>query len=122
MQKYGFDDARPVLERASARETAARVALGTYARALLQQAYGVDPALPRGEPRTDRGTAGHPAARARTSWTRIDADPVRCADPATAKAMVDEINAAKREGDTLGGVVEVRRLRAAAWPRQPRAR
>ena len=106
MQKYGFDDARPVLERASARETAARVALGTYARALLQQAYGVTVlshvvslgpvAVPPGTPLP--GT---------DALERIDADPVRCADPATSAAMVEEINAAKREGDTLGGVVEV---------------
>ncbi len=106
MQKYGFDDARPVLERASARETAARVALGTYARALLQQAYGVTLlshvvslgpiAVPLDTPLPGPD-----------DLARIDADPVRCADPVTAKAMVDEINAAKREGDTLGGVVEV---------------
>ncbi len=106
MQKYGFDDARPVLERASARETAARVVLGTFARALLEQAYGVTilshivslgpVAVPEGTPLPGPGDLG-----------RIDADPVRCADPATAALMVAEVDDAKREGDTLGGVVEV---------------
>jgi chorismate synthase len=106
MQKYGFDDARPVLERASARETAARVALGTYARALLQQAYGVTVLshvvslgpvqVPSDAPLPGPGDS-----------SRIDADPVRCGDPETSQRIVDEVDAAKRDGDTLGGVVEV---------------
>jgi chorismate synthase len=105
MQKYGFDDARPVLERASARETAARVALGTVAQAFLEQALGVrvvshvvaigpvtvpDDVLP--------GPDDNP---------RIDEDPVRCADPATGAAMVAEVDDARKNGDTLGGVIEV---------------
>lgn len=106
MQKYGFDDARPVLERASARETAARVALGTIAAALLEQAAGVrlvshtvavgSVAVPEG---TELPGADDVAA--------LDADPVRCHDSATSEAMVAEIDAARRDGDTLGGVVEV---------------
>ena len=106
MRKYAFDDARPVLERASARETAARVALGTVAARFLEQAAGVrlvshvvgigpvaapdDAALP---------TPDDVAA--------LDADPVRCFDAATSAAMVAEIDACHKDGDTLGGVVEV---------------
>ncbi len=106
MQKYGFDDARPVLERASARETAARVVLGTYARAFLAQALGVTLVShvvslgPVAVP-PDTPLPGPDALE------RIDADPVRCADEVTSKEMVAEVDAAKREGDTLGGVVEV---------------
>ncbi len=106
MQKYDFEDARPILERASARETAARVALGTYARALLEQAYGIviishvvglgPVAVPEGTPLPGPD-----------ELARIDADPARCADPETSAAMIAEIDTAKREGDTLGGVVEV---------------
>ncbi|CAO5177944.1 chorismate synthase [Frankia sp. AiPs1] len=104
MQKYGFDDARPVLERASARETAARVALGTAAKALLRQAYGIE-------------VLSHvvaigavevpPGAPAPTSLEGVDADPVRCADPVTSGRMVAEIDAAHADSDTLGGIVEV---------------
>jgi chorismate synthase len=106
MRKYAFDDARPVLERASARETAARVALGTVAARFLEQAAGVrlvshvvgigpvavpdDAALP---------TPDDVAA--------LDADPVRCFDAATSAAMVAEIDECHTDGDTLGGVVEV---------------
>lgn len=106
MRKYGFDDARPVLERASARETATRVALGVYAAAFLEQAVGVrlvshvvaigpvavpdDVAIP---------TPDDVAA--------LDADPVRCFDAATSSAMVAEIDDCHKAGDTLGGVVEV---------------
>jgi chorismate synthase len=106
MQKYGFDDARPVLERASARETAARVALGTVAAALLEQAAGVrlvshtvaigPVAVPAGTP-----LPGPDDVKA------LDADPVRCFDAATSAAMVAEIDACRRDGDTIGGVVEV---------------
>jgi chorismate synthase len=106
MQKYGFDDARPILERASARETAARVVLGTYAREFLQQALGVtliSHVVSLG-PVAVSPTAALPGPG---DSDRIDADPVRCADPAGSEAMIAEINAAKREGDTLGGVVEV---------------
>lgn len=106
MQKFGFDDARPVLERASARETAARVALGAVARAFLHQTVGIeilshvisigtvkyqdDYDLPTPEDRE-----------------RIDNDPVRSFDTKLSEAMVAEINQAHSEGDTLGGVVEV---------------
>jgi chorismate synthase len=105
MQKYGHHDARPVLERASARETAARVALGEVARRLLSQVLGVEilsHVVAIGATRTPDGTMPGPHDKA-----AIDTDPVRCADPATSRAMVAEIDAAKKEGDTLGGVVEV---------------
>ncbi|MBV9205434.1 MAG: chorismate synthase, partial [Actinobacteria bacterium] len=103
MQKFGYADARPVLERASARETAARVALGEVARRLLGQVLGV-------------GIISHVVAIGQVaanvqpgpdSAAAIDADPVRCADPRAGQAMVAEIDAAKKAGDTLGGVVEV---------------
>ena len=105
MQKYGHEDARPVLERASARETAARVALGEVARLLLRQALGAEVlshvvALGAISAPDDLLPAPDDAAR-------IDADPVRCADPKTSAAMVEEIDAARADGDTLGGVVEV---------------
>ena len=106
MQKYGFDDARPVLERASARETAARVALGTVAAALLQQAAGVrlvSHTVAIGTVAVPEGTQ-LPAPH---DVEALDADPVRCHDRATSEAMVAEIDAARRDGDTLGGVVEV---------------
>ncbi len=106
MTKYGFDDARPILERASARETAARVALGTVAEKFLEQAAGIrlvshttqvgpvkvpdDALLPPSDATAD-----------------LDADPIRCYDKATSDAMVAEIDACQKAGDTLGGVVEV---------------
>ena len=106
MQKYAFDDARPILERASARETADRVALGAVARAFLDQTIGVkilshvlsigsvsvpeDAALP---------TSG--------DQTLVDADPVRCFDSSTSARMIEEIGDAHSSGDTLGGVIEV---------------
>ncbi len=105
MQKYGHTDARPVLERASARETAARVALGEVARRLLSQVLGIEilsHVVSIGGTEIPDGVMPGPADKA-----AIDADPVRCADPATSQAMVAEIDAAKKEGDTLGGVVEV---------------
>ena len=105
MQKYGFDEARPVLERASARETAARVALGAVAKAFLAEldihlvshtvAIGpvevpADGALPRPE-----------------DVVTLDADPVRCFDSGASAQMVAEIDDTKKSGDTVGGVVEV---------------
>ncbi len=105
MQKYGFDDARPVLERASARETAARVALGAVARAFLEQALDVSVlshVVGIGAVAAPDGVLPGPDDR-----DAVDASPVRCADPATAGAMIAEIDAARRDGDTLGGVVEV---------------
>ncbi|MER6828729.1 chorismate synthase [Streptosporangium sp. NPDC000563] len=105
MQKYGFDDARPVLDRASARETAARVALGQVARSFLKQALGVDivsHVVSIGGAATTPGVVPGPG-----DLEAIDADPVRCADPAGSAAMVAEIDKAHKDGDTLGGVVEV---------------
>ncbi|MET8053572.1 chorismate synthase [Streptosporangium sp. NPDC005286] len=105
MQKYGFDDARPVLDRASARETAARVALGQVARSFLKQALGVDivsHVVSIGGAATTPGVIPGPGDLA-----AIDADPVRCADPEGSAAMVAEIDRARKDGDTLGGVVEV---------------
>jgi chorismate synthase len=104
MQKYAFDDARPILERASARETAARVALGAIAKAFLRQALDVDVLSHV----VSIGLAAAPAeVPAREDRDRIDADPVRCFDSAASAAMVAEIDAARADGDTLGGVVEV---------------
>jgi chorismate synthase len=106
MQKYGFDDARPVLERASARETATRVALGAVAAALCDQACGIrlvshtvavgPVSVPADAPRPLPDDAA-----------ALDADPVRCHDGAASAAMVAEIDACRRDGDTVGGVVEV---------------
>ena len=105
MQKFGHTDARPVLERASARETAARVALGEVARRLLSQVLGIEilsHVVAIGATKTPDDLMPGPEDKA-----SIDADPVRCADPATSQAMVAEIDAVKKDGDTLGGVVEV---------------
>ena len=106
IQKYDFDDARPILERASARETAARVALGAVARNFLQQSVGVtilSHVLSIGSVRVP-DSAPLPGV---DEMSRIDEDPVRCGDPATSLAMIDEIDSARADGDTLGGVVEV---------------
>jgi chorismate synthase len=106
MQKYGHTDARPILDRASARETAARVALGEVARRLLEQVLGIEilshvVALGSVSAPAD-DTPPQPQDR-----PAIDEDPVRCADPATSAAMVAEVDQARKDGDTLGGVVEV---------------
>jgi chorismate synthase len=105
MQKYGFDDARPVLERASARETAARVALGAIASAFLRQTVGaevVSHVVAIGPILAPDGVLPGPQ-----DTPRIDEDPVRCADPATSARMVAEIDDVRKNGDTLGGVIEV---------------
>jgi chorismate synthase len=105
MLKYGFDDARPVLERASARETAARVAAGTIARAFLREALGVEVlshVVSIGASTPYDGPPPRPEDLA-----RIDDSPVRAFDEAAEKAMIAEIEDAKKDGDTLGGVVEV---------------
>jgi chorismate synthase len=105
MQKYGHDDARPVLERASARETAARVALGEVARQFLVQAFGIEVlshVVEIGPVTAPAGAQPEPGDRA-----RVDADPVRCLDSKASLAMQEEIDAARKDGDTLGGVVEV---------------
>ena len=105
MLKYGFDDARPVLERASARETAARVAAGTVARAFLRQALGVEVVSHVVSIGASDPYDGPPPSA--TDLDRIDASPVRAFDTAAEESMIAEIEAAKRDGDTLGGVVEV---------------
>lgn len=106
MQKYGFDESRPVLERASARETAARVALGAVASAFLRQAYGVRLVSHTVELGTVAVPAGSPLPGP-DDVDYLDADPLRCFDADTSKLMVAEVDAAHDEGDTLGGVVEV---------------
>jgi chorismate synthase len=105
MQKYDWDEARPILERASARETAARVALGAVAMKFLEQACGITVlshvvAL---------GTVAAPAGIYPTiaDLDAIDADPARCLDAVTSQAMQAEVAAAQKDGDTLGGVVEI---------------
>jgi chorismate synthase len=105
MQKYDVDDARPILERASARETAARVALGTVAQAFLRQALGVEVlshVVSIGSVAAPIGMIPRPGDE-----ERVDASPVRCLDDGTSAAMVAEIDETKRAGDTLGGIVEV---------------
>jgi chorismate synthase len=105
MQKYGFDEARPVLERASARETAARVALGAVAKSFLAE-LGITlvaHTLAIGPVRVpDDAPLPKPS-----DVDTLDADPLRCFDPATSALMVAEVDAARKDGDTLGGVVEV---------------
>lgn len=106
MQKYNFTDARPILERASARETAARVALGAVARAFLEQSVGIrimSHVL-------TIGGVGSGEDYALPTWQdreKVDADPVRSYDPVASAAMVAEIDDAHASGDTLGGVIEV---------------
>ncbi|WP_436699869.1 chorismate synthase [Nocardioides sp. BYT-33-1] len=105
MQKYDFADARPILERASARETAARVALGRVASNFVEQATGariVSHVLEIGGVRTPSAELPSP-----DDVARLDADPVRCLDPDGSKQMVERIDQAHKDGDTLGGVVEV---------------
>lgn len=105
MRKYAFDDARPVLERASARETATRVVLGTLAAHFLEQAAGiriVSHVVGIGSVSVPDGTQPEPDDQA-----ALDADPVRCFDAASSAAMVAEIDECHDAGDTLGGVVEV---------------
>ena len=106
MQKYDLDDARAILERASARETAARVALGAVARNFLEQTVGItilSHVLSIGSVRV----ADDAPLPLSGDMNAIDADPVRCADKATSDQMITEIENAHRDGDTLGGVVEV---------------
>ena len=105
MQKYGFHEARPILERASARETAARVALGRLATAFLEQATGarlVSHVVQLGGVSAPAGSV--PSA---DDVAYLDDDPVRCLDPDASKQMVERIDQAHKDGDTLGGVVEV---------------
>ena len=106
MQKYDFDDARPILERASARETAARVALGAVARAFLEQSVGIQimsHVLSIGAVQADADYKLPTYA----DRDHVDSDPVRAADKNLSAAMVAEIESAHKDGDTLGGVVEI---------------
>jgi chorismate synthase len=105
MQKYDFDEARPVLERASARETAARVALGAVAAKFLEQAVGAEVVSHVVAIGTAKAPAGSVPGAADVA--ALDADPVRCLDADASKAMQAEIDQAHKDGDTLGGVVEV---------------
>jgi chorismate synthase len=106
MQKFDFDDARPILERASARETAARVALGAVARAFLEQSVGIQImshvlSIGTVQAKTDYKLPSY------SDKDLVDNDPVRAADKNLSDAMVAEIESAHKDGDTLGGVVEV---------------
>ncbi|MFJ6775700.1 chorismate synthase [Kitasatospora sp. NPDC091257] len=105
MQKYSIDEARPILERASARETAARVALGAVARAYLREVAGIEIVSHVVELAAAKAPAG--VMPLPSDEARLDADPVRCLDADASKAMVAEIDQAHKDGDTLGGVVEV---------------
>ncbi len=105
MQKYGFDDARPILERASARETAARVALGAVAKAFLREVGGIE--VLSHVVRIGAAAAQSTITPNPEDLARIDDDPVRAVDPDDSARMQEEITLAHREGDTLGGVVEV---------------
>ncbi len=104
MQKYGFTDARDVLERASARETAARVAAGAVAKKLLSHlgVSVISHVIQMGAAKASSGLRPTPADLA-----AVDADEVRCFDPAASAAMIEEVKAAGKDGDSLGGVVEV---------------
>src|SRR4051794_22626866 len=105
MQKYDFEEARPILERASARETAARVALGRVASNFLEQSVGarvVSHVIELGGVRAPSGLWPEP-----DDVARLDEDEVRCLDPGTSEQMVAAIDQAHKDGDTLGGVVEV---------------
>ena len=106
MQKYDFDDARPILERASARETAARVALGAIARAFLEQSVGIGILSHVVSIGAVRIPDNFPLP-SENDMEKIDSDPVRCADAATSALMIKEIESAHSEADTLGGVCEI---------------
>lgn len=106
MQKYSFNDARAILERASARETAARVALGAVAKAFLKQSLNIEILSHV----VSIGQAKLPENYQLPKFSdlnKIDSDSVRCFDEKTSAAIVSEIESAHRDGDTLGGVVEV---------------
>ncbi|GAB3845338.1 chorismate synthase [Nesterenkonia populi] len=105
MQKYGFAEARPALERASARETATRVALGTAAQKFLGE-LGITTVSHTVAVGTVSSPEDAPVPAA-ADVGAIDADPLRCCHPETSEAMVAEVDAAHKAGETLGGVVEV---------------
>ncbi|WP_037362922.1 chorismate synthase [Amycolatopsis orientalis] len=105
MQKYGFDEARPVLERASARETASRTALGTVARNFLRQLLGAEVlshVVSIGGAEAPDGPLPQPGDLA-----AIDESPVRAFSAEGTEAMVAEVDAVRKAGDTVGGVIEV---------------
>lgn len=104
MQKYGFTDARDVLERASARETAARVAAGAVAKKLLAElgVSVISHVVQMGSARAATGRRPLPS-----DLDAVDADEVRCFDPNASAAMIEEVKAAAKDGDSLGGIVEV---------------
>ncbi|MFZ4239241.1 chorismate synthase [Streptomyces murinus] len=105
MQKYDFEEARPILERASARETAARVALGAVARSYLKETAGIEIVSHVVELCSVKAPAGvYPTP---ADVEKLDADPLRCLDADASRAMVEEVDQAHKDGDTLGGVVEV---------------
>ena len=99
--KYGIEDIRPILERASARETAARVAVGAVARRFLEE-LGI--AIHSHTISIGRHRAKQPKLM---DWQQVESSPVRCADAAAGKTMIAAIDEAKAEGDTLGGVFEL---------------
>jgi chorismate synthase len=106
MQKYSFTDARPILERASARETAARVALGAVAKAFLKQSVGIEilsHVISIGSAANPEGYRTPTPSDAQL----IDTDPVRAFDKKLSEKIVSEIDMAHSAGDTLGGVVEI---------------
>ncbi|MFC5370090.1 chorismate synthase [Arcanobacterium bovis] len=106
MNKFGFDDARPVLERASARETAARVALGCLATSYLKQVAGIDIVSHVVQIGSQKAVRGSYVPQAGDTQT-LDLSDVRTLDPDLAQRFRSEIDAAQADGDTLGGVVEV---------------
>jgi chorismate synthase len=106
MQKYDFDDARPILERASARETAARVALGAIARAFIKQSVGIE-IFSHVTSIGEASIAENLPLPTPSEMARIDSDPVRCAYPEFSAKMVEEIESAHKDGDTLGGICEI---------------
>jgi chorismate synthase len=128
--KYGLNDIRPVMERASARETAARVAVGAVARRFLEELgiaiYSQTLAIGHvgcesftshySEPSTcchserseeSRRAQGRSREESTVDWQKVESSPVRCADAGLEKAMITAIDEAKARGDTLGGVFEV---------------
>lgn len=106
MMKYGFTDARNVLERSSARETAARVALGAFAQALLDQVAGIRLVSHVTSVGSVSVPLDAPVPRPEDA-DYLDSDPVRCLDAHTAEQMVQAIDQARQTGDTLGGVIQV---------------
>jgi chorismate synthase len=105
VQKFGFSDVRNVLERASARETAARVACGALAKVYLRS-FGVE--VRSHVIQIGSVKAPDPEDLALEDFDGVDESPVRCLDPESSSAMVDEIDAARKANESLGGVYEVR--------------